>query len=85
MPIWIRVVLVVLAIAVGLFAVDRLFVWMESRGWIYWRHRPVGSASPARGILTEFQQLVEPQIRHVIEDQQQRRAVNDERQGQEDE
>ena len=23
----------------ALAAVDQLFLWMERRGWIYWRHR----------------------------------------------
>jgi hypothetical protein len=25
------------ALAVALFALDRLLLWMEARGWIYWR------------------------------------------------
>jgi hypothetical protein len=24
-------------VTIGLFALDRLFLWMEARGWIYWR------------------------------------------------
>src|SRR5687767_5298736 len=49
----------------------------ERRGWIYWRIRPPGSSSPGRAILTEFQQLVEPEIRHVQEHDRQQRAFMD--------
>lgn len=77
MPPWLKVTLVLLAILVALFCFDRLMLWMERRGWIYWRKRPSGSASPGRAILTEFQQLVEPEIRHVQEHERQQRAVID--------
>ena len=34
------------------------------------------------GVLTEFQQIVEPSVRHVIEDKQERHARADEDAGQ---
>jgi hypothetical protein len=63
--------------AVGLFGADRLFLWMESRGWIYWR-RKRGSGGCAR-VLTGVQEFVEPQVQHVIQDQEERRCTIDER------
>ena len=45
---------------------DRLGLWMEKRGWIYWRktkHTRSGPG-PMGGLLTEFQKLVEPRIEH---------------------
>ena len=46
--------------------VDRLGIWMEKRGWIYWRktkHTRSGPG-PTAGFLTEMQKLVEPRIEH---------------------
>ncbi len=31
-------------VATGLFAVDQLFLWMERRGWLYWRKKKRTSA-----------------------------------------
>lgn len=27
----------IIGIVVALFGLDRLFLWMEARGWLYWR------------------------------------------------
>ena len=69
-----------IAAIVVLVAIDRVALWMERRGWIYWRKRQPGVARGAgggglSGVLTDFQQLVEPQVRHVIEDREERRVV----------
>jgi hypothetical protein len=77
MPPWLKITLVLLAIPFALFAFDRLMLNFERRGWIYWRKRPPGSSSPGRALLAEFQQLVEPEIRHVQEHDRQQRAVID--------
>jgi len=56
----------VIAIAVGLYVLHRLGLWMEERGWIYyWRkHGSSGSLSSA---FLEVQALLEPSQRHVLE------------------
>ena len=77
MPPWLKVTLLLIAVPVALFCLDRLMLRMERRGWIYWRKRPPGSASPGRAVLNEFQQLVEPEIRHVQEHERQQRAMID--------
>ena len=64
--------------AIGvLFALDRLALWMEGRGWIYWRKRKPsdGGGGGMSGLLTEFQQLVEPEVRHAIEAREQDHAM----------
>src|SRR6185503_10492179 len=65
--------------AIGLILLDRVAVWMEARGWIYWRkQKPAGKSGGGggmSGLLTDFQQLVEPQVRHVIQDREERRLV----------
>jgi hypothetical protein len=81
MPFWLKISLILLCIVMVLFALDHLLLWMESRNWIYWRRRPPGS-SPLAGVMKDFQHLVEPQSRQVIEDQRQRQAVRDDQIGQ---
>ena len=57
----------ILAIGAALYLFDRLLLWMESRGWVYWRKtkRPTG---PGVGnALLEIQTLVEPAARHLLE------------------
>jgi hypothetical protein len=60
--------------AIALFALDRLFLWMEARGWIYWRK--VKAKSSAGDALTGFgftdpgtRHLDEARRKHVIEDE----------------
>lgn len=70
-----KIALILLAIAIALGPLDQLALWMQRRGWIRWRKPappPTGGGGMA-GLLTEFQQLVEPQVRHVIEDREERR------------
>jgi len=73
MPHWLSICLIILAIAVALFALDRLALWMERRGWIYWRKvKPKGGGIAAG--LTAFHELVEPQVRQVIEEREEHSA-----------
>ena len=69
-----------IAAVAALVAIDRAGLWMERRGWIYWRKRQPDAARGTgggglSGVLTDFQALVEPQVRHVIEDREERRLV----------
>jgi hypothetical protein len=50
----------------GLFVLDRLGLWMESRGWVYWRKKKHGSDGIGNA-LQELNSLMTPSIRHVIE------------------
>lgn len=53
--------------AVALFALDRLALWAESRGWIYWRRsRRRGSAGVGNALL-EVHALLEPDRRAMVE------------------
>jgi hypothetical protein len=66
---------IVAAAVIVLVVLDRLALWMQRRGWIRWRNpapRATGGGG-MRGLLTEFQQLVEPEVRHVVEDREGRR------------
>ena len=76
MPHWLYICLIIIAIAAGLVALDRLALWMEKRGWIYWRKvKPKGGGIAAG--MTAFHQLVEPQVRQVIEDRERRQATEE--------
>ena len=69
------IVFIIITIAVALLVVDQLALWMQRRRWIRWRKPtppPAGGGGTA-GLLTQFQQLVEPQVRHVIQDRDERR------------
>lgn len=72
----IQVAFLILVLVILLLALlDQLALWMQRRGWIRWRKpssRPTGGGAIA-GVFTDFQQLVEPQVRHVIEDRDERR------------
>ena len=71
-PTWVPVTAAILiAAVVALVALDRLGLWMERRGWIYYRKvKPKGSM---RAVLGGFEEFLHPEIRHVKEDQSQRK------------
>ena len=74
MPLWSKILLIVIAVVVGLLAVDRLALWMESRGWIYWRKVKPKGGGLAAGLMA-MHTLIESQVRHVIEDRDSRRIA----------
>ena len=81
MPNLLLLLLIIVAAIVGLFAFDRLLLWMEAKEWIYWRKRkPMGGGGIAAG-LTAMHQTVEPEVRHVIEEREQRRTADTSEQG----
>ena len=79
-------VAIVTLLVIGiLFALDRVGRWMERRGWIYWRSRErKGGGSGMSGVLSEFQQIVEPEVRHVIEAREQDHAMEVDFEGRDD-
>lgn len=60
----------------GLFALDRLFRWMERRGWIFYRERqPTGSG--AGNALAELHAMLSPSAREVVVARAEHRAEED--------
>jgi hypothetical protein len=56
---------IVCAVFVGIFIIDRVGLWLESKGWIYWRKR-----KSSGGVGNAFQELnafFHPSARHTIE------------------
>ena len=70
----------VAAIPALAFGLDRLLLWMERRGWIYYRMarpdpRNIGPA------FLEIEALLQPEKRHVLEEKVQQRAEEDDQGG----
>lgn len=59
----------IVAGCVILFLLDRLALWMESRGWIYWRNSKGCSTRIGNAFLT-LQSILEPGKKYVIESRQ---------------
>ena len=64
---------IAIGVAVALFGLDRLGLWMEHRGWIYYRRRKPSGASVGNALM-ELQSLIAPQARDVIEAERQKDA-----------
>jgi len=65
----------------GLYALHRLALWAESRGWIYYMKKRAQGGSLGSAFL-EVQSIVQPETRHVIEMRQDERAERDDEGGQ---
>ena len=51
----------------ALAAVDQLFLWMERRGWIYWRRR---KRDPRGALLGPIDNVFNPAHEHVTQQQE---------------
>jgi len=56
----------IITISATLFLLDRLALWMERQGWIYWR-RSNGTSSRLANAFLELHAMLEPSKRHVVE------------------
>lgn len=63
-----KIFLWIAAITVALFLLDRLALWAERRGWIYYRHHHASPGTLGNAFL-ELQSMIEPGKVHVIEAQ----------------
>jgi hypothetical protein len=72
---WLLGALILLGVVGGLYLLDRLGLWLEEHGWLYYRKkRP--SSSPA-GMWIGLHQYLEPGVKHV-------RTIGEERKKEED-
>jgi len=67
----------VAVVAVALFALDRLALWMESRGWLYYRRRKPSSSTLGNAFL-QVQSLLEPDKKALLEVRQDEQLEDDE-------
>jgi len=49
----------------GLYALHRLSLWAEERGYIYYLHKKPSSS--AASCFVALQQVIEPKVEHVIQ------------------
>jgi hypothetical protein len=61
-----KVLVLLVVVVLVLAALHRLALWMEARGWIYYRRRRPSSSAVGNAFL-EVQSLLEPGQRLVLE------------------
>ncbi len=64
-----KLALILVLIAAAIAAIDRLALWAEARGWIYWR-RSKRRGSGGADILLDLNAFGDPGAKHVIEARQ---------------
>ena len=52
---------------VGAYAIHRLALWLEQRGWLYYRDRRASSSALGNAMLRS-QAIVDPSAEHVLEE-----------------
>ena len=69
-----RLLVAVLVLMAALASVDQLFLWMERRGWIYWRRR---KPDPRGAVLGPIDNVFNPAHEHVVEQQETQERLAD--------
>jgi hypothetical protein len=64
-------IVVIVSVIILIAAADQLGLWLERKGWIYYRKKKGsgGNSSLSGGIVTQFQGIFDPQT-HVLEEVQ---------------
>ena len=63
--------------ALSLWALHQLALWLERRGWLFYRHRRPSSSALA-GVFMELDAITRPAARHEIEFRQKELVRDDE-------
>ncbi|MBP0454067.1 hypothetical protein J5Y04_31670 [Kitasatospora sp. RG8] len=62
----------------ALLLVDRLLLWMERRGWIYWRRRRAGvGAASSLSMMDELNAFLSPGRQQMREEKERRLVLRD--------
>lgn len=69
----VKAIAIILAVLVALFLVDRLALWMERRGWIYWRRSKASPRALGNAFL-QVQSLLEADKQALLEVRQDEHA-----------
>lgn len=70
---WYWVVAIVAGIGTIGFLLDQLALWMERKGWLYWRR----SGRRGGGSLGFLEAIYQPSITHVFEEENRQRTEAD--------
>ena len=68
--------LIIISIVAALYRFHRLGLWLEKRGWLFYKHRK--PTSGAASCFVALQQVLEPPIKHVLHVKEQKRHYNEE-------
>ncbi len=79
---WATPVLWIGSVALALFAVDRLLLWTETRGWIYWRKTKRKTSGLGAGLM-QLNTIFDPSTTHAVEVRQER-EVEEKKNGDDD-
>jgi hypothetical protein len=53
-------ILIGVAVLGALYILDRLLLWMESKGWVYWRRAKGRPGGAMTGVFLSIQEMVQP-------------------------
>ncbi len=70
-------ILIGISIIVALGVLDRLLLWMEARGWVYYRRSKGGGRGAAMNALVDLHANLDPGARHMSEERQIERSLED--------
>jgi hypothetical protein len=62
----VKIAVIALLVIAGLYALHRLALWMERRGWIYYKKS--GSSGTRTTAFLSVQALIEPDKQHIVEE-----------------
>ncbi len=65
------------AVIGGILFADRLLLWAEAQGWIYYRKTKNRTGGTLGNAMLEIQSMIDPPAKYVVEERQ--REVEDER------
>ncbi|MCX6554206.1 MAG: hypothetical protein NTZ12_04200 [Candidatus Aminicenantes bacterium] len=61
-----KLIIIAVAIILGMVGLHLLALWMERKGWIYYKHNKPSRSSLGNAFL-EVQSILEPNKKHIIE------------------
>lgn len=72
-----KAIVIAVAILLGGMLLHLLALWMERKGWIYYKHNKPSSNALGNAFL-EVQSILEPDKKHVIEIKKEQKKANEE-------
>jgi len=73
---WFKILITALLGILALFLIDQLGLWMERKGWIYWRKKQSSTSVLGAGTL-ELQNIFESgKAKHIIETKDAKQSEN---------
>ena len=64
-----KIFLIIIAIFIGLYLIDKIGLWLEQKGWLYYRRTKRKGAAIGTAMM-ELQTFLNPSARYTIEEKQ---------------